>query len=102
MSIATIEPAPSARPTLRATVDLPDPEPPPRLRIIGPNVFHGAPEPRPDANGALRGGAAYVAAAIRSAESECRLPSCLSILLDGGDGLQGTPASNLPRAMPVV
>ena len=79
-----------------------DAQAPIRLRIIGTNDFHGALEPRPDANGALRGGAAYVAAAIRAAEGECRLPSCATILLDGGDEFQGTPASNLARGMPVV
>src|ERR1041385_1016772 len=73
-----------------------------RLRIIGTNDFHGALEPRPDANGALRGGAAYVGAAIRAAEAECQIPSCATILLDGGDEFQGTPASNLARGMPVV
>src|ERR1700724_1825894 len=41
------------------------------LRIIATNDFHGALEPRPDANGVRRGGAAYVPAAIGRARSEC-------------------------------
>ncbi|HET7614356.1 MAG TPA: 5'-nucleotidase C-terminal domain-containing protein, partial [Gemmatimonadaceae bacterium] len=71
------------------------------LRIIATNDFHGALEPRPDANGVRRGGAAYVAAAIERAEKECA-PSCETLLLDGGDLFQGTPASNLSFGRPVV
>src|SRR3982751_2102864 len=64
------------------------------LRIIATNDFHGALEPRPEANGVRRGGAAYVADAIDRARKECA-PSCLTLLVDGGDLFQGTPASNL-------
>jgi len=71
------------------------------LRIIGTNDFHGALEPRPDANGVRRGGAAYVAAAIDRARKECA-PACETLLLDGGDIFQGTPASNLSFGRPVV
>jgi 2',3'-cyclic-nucleotide 2'-phosphodiesterase (5'-nucleotidase family) len=71
------------------------------LRIIGTNDFHGALEPRPDANGVRRGGAAYVASAIDRARKECN-PSCETLLLDGGDMFQGTPASNLSYGRPVV
>ena len=71
------------------------------LRIIATNDFHGALEPRPDANGVRRGGAAYVAAAIERARAECA-PSCETLLLDGGDLFQGTPASNLSYGRPVV
>ena len=71
------------------------------LRIIGTNDFHGALEPRPDANGVRRGGAAYVAAAIDRARKECA-PACETLLLDGGDLFQGTPASNLSYGRPVV
>jgi len=71
------------------------------LRIIATNDFHGALEPRPDANGVSRGGAAYVAAAIERAEKECS-PGCETLLLDGGDLFQGTPASNLSFGRPVV
>src|SRR5436305_13597625 len=71
------------------------------LRIIGTNDFHGALEPRPDANGVTRGGAAYVATAIERARSEC-IPRCETLLLDGGDMFQGTPASNLNFGRPVV
>jgi 2',3'-cyclic-nucleotide 2'-phosphodiesterase (5'-nucleotidase family) len=71
------------------------------LRIIGTNDFHGALEPRPDANGVRRGGAAYVAAAIDRARNEC-VPRCQVLLLDAGDMFQGTPASNLSFGRPVV
>jgi 2',3'-cyclic-nucleotide 2'-phosphodiesterase (5'-nucleotidase family) len=71
------------------------------LRIIATNDFHGALEPRPDANGVRRGGAAYVAAAIERARSEC-VPRCEILLLDAGDMFQGTPASNLSYGRPVV
>jgi len=71
------------------------------LRIIATNDFHGALEPRPDANGVRRGGAAYVAAAIDRARAECA-PRCETLLLDAGDMFQGTPASNLAYGRPVV
>ena len=71
------------------------------LRIIGTNDFHGALEPRLDANGVRRGGAAFVGAAIDRARNECA-PECSTLLLDGGDLFQGTPASNLSYGRPVV
>ncbi|MFL5640120.1 MAG: 5'-nucleotidase C-terminal domain-containing protein, partial [Gemmatimonadaceae bacterium] len=71
------------------------------LRIIATNDFHGALEPRPDANGVRRGGAAYVAGAINRARNECA-PRCETLLLDAGDLFQGTPASNLSYGRPVV
>ncbi|MDP9205130.1 MAG: 5'-nucleotidase C-terminal domain-containing protein [Gemmatimonadota bacterium] len=71
------------------------------LRIIGTNDFHGALEPRPDANGVRRGGAAYVGAAIDRARKECAR-ACETLLLDGGDLFQGTPASNLSYGQPVM
>ncbi|HJP59589.1 MAG TPA: 5'-nucleotidase C-terminal domain-containing protein, partial [Gemmatimonadaceae bacterium] len=71
------------------------------LRIIATNDFHGALEPRPDASGVRRGGAAYVAAAIERARSEC-VQGCEILLVDGGDLFQGTPASNLSYGRPVV
>src|SRR5712671_7294995 len=52
----------------------------PFLRIIATNDFHGALEPRPDANGVQRGGAAYVGGAIDRAKSEC-VPRCETLLL---------------------
>ncbi|HEY2851248.1 MAG TPA: 5'-nucleotidase C-terminal domain-containing protein [Gemmatimonadaceae bacterium] len=73
-----------------------------RLRLIGTNDVHGALEPRPDANGVRRGGLAYVAAAIERAESECTPPNCATLLLDGGDEFQGTPASNFAFGRPIV
>jgi 2',3'-cyclic-nucleotide 2'-phosphodiesterase (5'-nucleotidase family) len=71
------------------------------LRIIATNDFHGALEPRPDASGVRRGGAAYVAAALDRAQKECA-PTCETILLDAGDLFQGTLASNLSYGRPVV
>jgi 2',3'-cyclic-nucleotide 2'-phosphodiesterase (5'-nucleotidase family) len=73
----------------------------PRLRIIATNDFHGALEPRADASGVMRGGAAYVAAMINAARKDCA-PDCETLLLDGGDMFQGTPASNLAFGRPVV
>jgi 2',3'-cyclic-nucleotide 2'-phosphodiesterase/3'-nucleotidase/5'-nucleotidase len=73
----------------------------PRIRIIATNDFHGALEPKPDVNGVLRGGAAYVAAVVDKARAECAAP-CQSILLDAGDLFQGTPISNLSYGRPVI
>ena len=78
------------------------PRPVTRLRIIGTNDFHGALEPRADSRGVRRGGAAYLATAIRRARAECVAPACVSLLVDGGDEFQGTPASNLAFGRPVV
>ncbi len=72
-----------------------------QLRIIATNDFHGALEPRPDARGVLRGGAGVVAAQLAAAAAECR-PGCETLLVDGGDLFQGTPASNLAYGRPVV
>ncbi len=76
--------------------------PAPRLRLIATNDFHGALEPRPDATGRLRGGAAHLAAGIARARAGCVSPACETLLLDGGDQFQGTPASNLAFGRPVV
>jgi len=93
-----------------ATSDRPTPEPSAaaplapgavRLRIVATNDFHGALEPRADSRGTLLGGAAAVAAAIDRARSDCG-PRCETIILDGGDEMQGTPASNLAFGRPVV
>ena len=75
--------------------------PPQFVRIISTNDFHGALEARPDGANGLRGGAAQVATAIHRAEAEC-VPRCATLLLDGGDEFQGTPASNLAYGRPVV
>ncbi|HEX4932514.1 MAG TPA: 5'-nucleotidase C-terminal domain-containing protein, partial [Gemmatimonadaceae bacterium] len=72
------------------------------LRIISTNDFHGSFEPRADSRGTMRGGAAHLAAAIRDAREACVAPRCQSLLLDGGDMFQGTPASNLAFGRPVV
>jgi len=50
----------------------------------------------------MRGGLAHVAAAIERAKAECRPPLCTSLLLDGGDEFQGTPASNFAFGRPIV
>ena len=73
-----------------------------RLRIISTNDFHGALEARPDSRGRQLGGAGTVAAAIDRARAECPPPRCYSLLLDGGDMWQGTPASNLAFGKPIV
>lgn len=72
------------------------------VRILSTNDFHGALEPRRDSRGVLRGGAATLAAEISRARAECQAPSCVDLLLDGGDQFQGTPASNLGYGRPVV
>ena len=72
------------------------------VRILATNDFHGALEPRRDSRGVVRGGAAFLAAEIAKARAECRAPGCTSILLDGGDQFQGTPASNMGFGRPVV
>jgi 2',3'-cyclic-nucleotide 2'-phosphodiesterase (5'-nucleotidase family) len=78
------------------------PRPSTRLRIIGTNDFHGALQPRTDSRGVRRGGAAYLATAIRRARAECVAPACESLLVDAGDEFQGTPASNLAFGRPVA
>jgi 2',3'-cyclic-nucleotide 2'-phosphodiesterase (5'-nucleotidase family) len=72
------------------------------IRIISTNDFHGALEPRPDGSNGMRGGAGQLAAAVHKAQAECAAPACASLLLDGGDLFQGTPASNLAFGRPVV
>ncbi|NUQ20149.1 MAG: hypothetical protein HOQ09_04230 [Gemmatimonadaceae bacterium] len=72
------------------------------LRIISTNDIHGALEPRPDAKGVRRGGLAYVATAIREAAADCKPPRCATLIVDGGDEWQGTPASNLAYGRPGV
>lgn len=72
------------------------------VRILATNDFHGALEPRRDSRGVLRGGAATLAAEIARARAECPVPTCSTLLLDGGDEFQGSPASNLAYGRPVV
>lgn len=74
----------------------------PRLRVIGINDFHGAFEPRTGPRGQPMGGAAALVSAIRRAQRECAPPACYSVLVDGGDEFQGTPASNLAYGRTVV
>jgi 2',3'-cyclic-nucleotide 2'-phosphodiesterase (5'-nucleotidase family) len=94
--------APSTPAAASTRVAARPPRPATRLRIIGTNDFHGALEPRTDSRGVRRGGAAYLATAIRRARAECVAPDCVSLLVDGGDQFQGTPASNLAFGRPVV
>ncbi len=75
---------------------------PTTLRIVAINDVHGAVEPRADTRGVRRGGLGPLAAAIARARAECRPPQCVSVLLDGGDEFQGTPASNLTYGRAVV
>lgn len=74
----------------------------PRLRVIGLNDFHGAFEPRIGARGQPFGGAGALGAAIKRARADCVAPQCVSLLVDGGDEFQGTPASNLAYGRTVV
>ena len=74
----------------------------PRLRVIGINDFHGAFESRIGARGQPFGGAGSFVAAIRRAQASCTPPACYSILVDGGDEFQGTPASNLAYGRTIV
>ncbi|HVZ48251.1 MAG TPA: 5'-nucleotidase C-terminal domain-containing protein, partial [Gemmatimonadaceae bacterium] len=71
------------------------------LRIISTNDFHGALEAHPDGNAGNRGGAAQFATVIRRLQQECT-GTCASVLVDGGDEFQGTPASNLAFGRPVL
>jgi 2',3'-cyclic-nucleotide 2'-phosphodiesterase (5'-nucleotidase family) len=92
------DPQPATRPP---QPEIRNPQPA-RLRIIGTNDFHGGLEARPDTDGVVRGGGAYMAAVIRKAERECQQPECITILVDGGDMFQGTAASNLVHGRSVV
>jgi len=74
----------------------------PLLRVIGLNDFHGAFEARVNSRGQSLGGAGALTGAIRRAERECVAPGCYSIIVDGGDEFQGTPASNLAYGRTVV
>jgi 2',3'-cyclic-nucleotide 2'-phosphodiesterase (5'-nucleotidase family) len=78
------------------------PRPTTRLRLITTNDIHGALEPRPDNAGVRRGGLAYLASAIAKARADCVSPACETLLVDAGDEMQGTPASNLAFGRPVV
>ena len=73
-----------------------------RFRVIGLNDFHGGFEARIGPRGVRFGGAGALAATIRRAEAECAPPACHSVIVDGGDEFQGTPASNLAFGRTVV
>jgi 2',3'-cyclic-nucleotide 2'-phosphodiesterase (5'-nucleotidase family) len=65
-----------------------------RLRVLAINDFHGALDARVQSWSNRRpvGGAAALAGMMDRLQSEC---ACPTIRLDGGDEMQGTPASNL-------
>lgn len=74
---------------------------PKRLRVLGTNDFHGHLRPTtPEwAEGREVGGAAALAAYMDSARAAVDAPT---ILLDGGDVMQGTPLSNLTHGRSTV
>lgn len=75
--------------------------PPKRLRVIGTNDFHGhlLPTRPPWAEGREVGGAAVLAAYFAEARAGIDAPT---VLLDGGDVMQGTPISNLTRGRATI
>ncbi len=73
-----------------------------RFRVIGLNDFHGGFEARVGPRGVRFGSAGALAATIRRAQAECAPPACFSVIVDGGDEFQGTPASNLAYGRTVV
>ena len=76
---------------------------PPRrtVRVLAINDFHGALTKRPVGTQGNRGGAAELATMIREAGAECA-PTCVPLVLHGGDMFQGTAASNLAFGRTVV
>ena len=92
----------AARASFRAGRSSPTVTSSPRLRVIGFNDFHGAFESRAGPRGQMFGGAGAFVASIRRAQRECAPPACYSVLVDGGDEFQGTPASNLAFGRTVV
>lgn len=79
-----------------------DTAPTTRFRVIGLNDFHGTFEARVGPRGVRFGSAGALAATIRRAQAECAPPDCHSVIVDGGDEFQGTPASNLAYGRTVV
>ncbi len=71
------------------------------LRVVSTNDVHGTHQPRPDAQGVLRGGAVPLAAAIAKARRECT-GGCELLLVDGGDMFTGTPGSDWQFGRPMV
>ncbi|MGA1308601.1 MAG: 5'-nucleotidase C-terminal domain-containing protein [Gemmatimonadaceae bacterium] len=76
---------------------------PPRrtVRVLAINDFHGALTKRPVGTIGNRGGVAELATMIREAGAECA-PTCVPLVLHGGDMFQGTAASNLAFGRTVV
>jgi len=71
------------------------------LRVLATNDFHGSLEARVQtwSNRRPVGGAAAVAGMMNRLARAC---GCASIRLDGGDVMQGSPASNLSYGRPTV
>ena len=76
---------------------------PPRrtVRVLAINDFHGALTKRPVGTIGNRGGVAELATMIREAGAACA-PTCVPLVLHGGDMFQGTAASNLAFGRTVV
>jgi 2',3'-cyclic-nucleotide 2'-phosphodiesterase/3'-nucleotidase/5'-nucleotidase len=73
-----------------------------RLRVISTNDIHGYLEPWTDRQGTRRGGAAALATAIAQARAECVASDCVSLVVDGGDMMQGPALSSLAYGRPVI
>lgn len=73
-----------------------------QLRVIATNDFHGHlfAEPQSFADGARVGGAAELAAYIQ--RERAAFTAGPTILLDGGDVMQGTPVSNLTQGRSTI
>lgn len=71
------------------------------LRVLAITDFHGALAPRiwPWSLGRLVGGSAAIKVWLDSLDHEC---GCTVVRLDGGDEMQGTPASNFAYGRPVI
>ncbi|MEX2153531.1 MAG: 5'-nucleotidase C-terminal domain-containing protein [Gemmatimonadaceae bacterium] len=74
----------------------------PRLRLISTNDLHGYLEPWTDRDGVRKGGSAALATVVARARAECAPPDCVSLLLDGGDMMQGPALSALAFGKPVI
>ena len=66
-----------------------------RLRVIVTGDLHGSLAPYVDARGYRSGGLSGIAAAVEQARRECVAPACVSLLVDAGDLISGTPESDL-------
>jgi 2',3'-cyclic-nucleotide 2'-phosphodiesterase (5'-nucleotidase family) len=71
------------------------------VRVIAMSDFHAALQARPEANGALAGGAVALSAALRRAQAECA-GDCVSVVVDAGDMFTGAPASDWDAGRPTA